>query len=180
MQRVRQRDEDAWCRLVGIYTPLIYHWVRRVVNSHADAADVVQEVLTVLSVRIDEYDAKKGSGFRGWLWGITQNKLAQLRRKVARSPRTMTDSQGGMVIAEIPESPPASPREELILVARRAAELAKKDFEPNTFNAFWMTTVDSRPPADVADELGMNVTAVYKAKSRVLARLRSELELHEP
>ncbi|HEY4759019.1 MAG TPA: hypothetical protein VIH42_00420 [Thermoguttaceae bacterium] len=35
--------------------------------------------------------------------------------------------------------------------------------------------MEGRPAADVADELGMSLCAVYKAKSRVLLRLRQEL-----
>ena len=36
-------------------------------------------------------------------------------------------------------------------------------------------TVDGCKPADVAAELGMNVSAVYMAKSRVFRRIRQEL-----
>jgi len=35
--------------------------------------------------------------------------------------------------------------------------------------------VDAARPADAADELGMSIPAVYKAKSRVLCRLRQAL-----
>jgi RNA polymerase sigma-70 factor (ECF subfamily) len=35
--------------------------------------------------------------------------------------------------------------------------------------------VDGRPAAEVADELGVSVAAVYKAKLRVLAHLHAEL-----
>jgi RNA polymerase sigma-70 factor (ECF subfamily) len=36
--------------------------------------------------------------------------------------------------------------------------------------------VSGRPPLEVAAELGLSVNAVYLAKSRVLQRLRTELE----
>jgi RNA polymerase sigma-70 factor (ECF subfamily) len=45
-----------------------------------------------------------------------------------------------------------------------------------TWKAFWRVTVDGQRPADVADELGMTVGAVYTAKSKVLAHLRRELQ----
>jgi RNA polymerase sigma-70 factor (ECF subfamily) len=61
------------------------------------------------------------------------------------------------------------------LIYRRALDLVRAEFENRTWEAFWNTTVDGRPPRDVAADLGMTVLAVYKAKSRVLRRLRQEL-----
>jgi RNA polymerase sigma-70 factor (ECF subfamily) len=61
------------------------------------------------------------------------------------------------------------------IISRRAMELVRAEFEPRTWEAWWKTAVEGRPAADVAADLGMSVTAVYKAKSRVLLRLRQEL-----
>ncbi len=60
-------------------------------------------------------------------------------------------------------------------ISRRAVELVRAEFEPRTWEAWWKTAVEGRPAADVAAELGMSLAAVYKAKSRVLLRLRQEL-----
>ena len=62
-----------------------------------------------------------------------------------------------------------------VCLSRRALELIRAEFEPRTWNAFWQVSADGRSPTDVADELGMSVAAVYKAKSRILARFRSVL-----
>ena len=61
------------------------------------------------------------------------------------------------------------------LLAHRALELVRAEFEDRTWQAFWRVAAEGRPPADIADELGMTLHAVYKAKSRVLCRLRREL-----
>ena len=61
------------------------------------------------------------------------------------------------------------------ILSRRAAELVQAEFEPRTWAAWWKTAVEGRQAADVADEMGMSLAAVYKAKSRVLLRLRQEL-----
>ena len=61
-------------------------------------------------------------------------------------------------------------------LAHRALELMKTDFETQTWTAFIRTAVDGQTAGDVAAELGMSVGAVYVAKSRVLHRLRSELD----
>jgi RNA polymerase sigma-70 factor, ECF subfamily len=61
------------------------------------------------------------------------------------------------------------------IVSHRAIELVRAEFEPRTWQAWWKTAVEGRSAADVAAEMGMSLAAVYKAKSRVLLRLRQEL-----
>lgn len=58
----------------------------------------------------------------------------------------------------------------------RALDLMQTEFGDSTWRACWETVVNDRPAADVAAELRITVNAVYVAKSRVLRRLRSELD----
>ena len=55
-------------------------------------------------------------------------------------------------------------------------ELARAEFEDRTWQAFWRITAEGEFPADVAKGLGMSLQAVQKAKSRVLCRLRREID----
>ena len=50
------------------------------------------------------------------------------------------------------------------------------EFPAKMWRACWEHIVHSRPAAEVAAELGIAVGTVYVAKSRVLSRLRQELE----
>jgi RNA polymerase sigma-70 factor (ECF subfamily) len=61
-------------------------------------------------------------------------------------------------------------------LVRRALELMQAEFEPTTWKACWEMTACGRAAAEVAAELGITVAAAYAAKSRVLRRLRRELE----
>ena len=61
------------------------------------------------------------------------------------------------------------------ILSQRAVELVRAEFEQRTWEAWWKTAVEGRPAADVAAEMDMSLAAVYKAKSRVLLRLRQEL-----
>ena len=67
----------------------------------------------------------------------------------------------------------ANDRNQLV---RRAAQQIRDEFEPKTWEMFWQTAVDGKLPADVAAIHGVQITAVYKAKSRVLKRLRTVLD----
>jgi DNA-directed RNA polymerase specialized sigma24 family protein len=60
---------------------------------------------------------------------------------------------------------------------RWAAERVRDHVDAASWQAFWQTAVDDRSAAAVALELGMSVGAVYTAKSRVLARIKQEIQL---
>jgi RNA polymerase sigma-70 factor (ECF subfamily) len=61
------------------------------------------------------------------------------------------------------------------IISRRAMELVRTEFQQRTWEAWYKTAVEGRPAADVAEDMNMSLAAVYKAKSRVLLRLRQEL-----
>jgi len=41
-----------------------------------------------------------------------------------------------------------------------------------TWEAFWRTAIDAQSGSEVAAALGLSVAAVYRARSRVVARLK--------
>ena len=57
-----------------------------------------------------------------------------------------------------------------------AAEKARPEFQPATWDAFWLTAVDSVSVKEVAAQLGISIGAIYIARSRVIARLRELVE----
>ena len=56
-----------------------------------------------------------------------------------------------------------------------AISRVRGEFQDQTWSAFWKTAVEEVKPAEVADEIGMSLGAIYVAKSRVVARLRTEI-----
>ena len=59
---------------------------------------------------------------------------------------------------------------------RNAAERVKHDVQHSTWEAFWQTSVLGRSIDEVAQELKLSIGAVYAARSRILARLRRDIE----
>jgi RNA polymerase sigma-70 factor (ECF subfamily) len=53
-----------------------------------------------------------------------------------------------------------------------ACEQARRDVSDVTWQAFWRTAVEGESGKQAAGELGVTITAVYHARSRVLARLK--------
>jgi RNA polymerase sigma-70 factor (ECF subfamily) len=84
LERIRQSPERAaWGRFVDMYTPLLVAWTRRLALPDYEAADLMQDVFTVLVERLPnfEYDGRKS--FRAWLKTILLNRWRNLVRQRA-------------------------------------------------------------------------------------------------
>jgi RNA polymerase sigma-70 factor (ECF subfamily) len=176
---VKEGDAEAWSRLARLYGPTVYAWARRAKLQPADAADVVQEVFRAVATHVAGFRREQpGDSFRGWLWVITRNQIRDHFRNRADQPQGVGGSSAQVRCQEWPEPLPAdsqSSSPETSRLARRALDLIRIEFDSPIWQAFWRYVVEGETPADVAQDLGLSVWSVYKAKSRVLQRLREEL-----
>jgi len=180
LSRVRAEDPQAWRRLMALYGPVVYRWARQTGMQPQDAADVMQEVFQAVTLNIGRFEQQaNGGGFRGWLWKITRNKIRDHFRHLKGKAQAAGGTAGLEQIHQLPAQPPAatsdSGRLEMSGLRRRALELVRTDFAEKTWQAFWRAAVEGDAPADVAADLGVSVWTVYKARARVLSRLREEL-----
>ncbi len=162
--------------MVQIYGPLIYSWCRRLGRQPADAADATQDVLLSVSRDLQRFDPTvAGATFRGWLWTITRRRLADQARHHARAAQ-QADGSLADVAQPLDTDPPTDAASDRAAVLGRAVALLRDQFEPATWKAFWATVAEGRDPAEVAEDLGVTRWAVYKARARVLQRLREQME----
>jgi RNA polymerase sigma-70 factor (ECF subfamily) len=174
LERLRQPDQPrAWERFVELYTPLLYSWARRTGWPESDAADLVQEVLTLLVRKLPEFTYDRHRSFRGWLHVVARNCWLNLLRRAELPRAANVPDLTALAAPEAAE--PFEEREYRHWLVGRALALMRADFEPATWRACWECVVGGRPAADVARELGVRVGTVYAARSRVLSRLRREL-----
>ena len=175
---IRQQDPQAWDRLVFLYAPLVVQWCRHLNLREHEIPDVVQEVFQVVATKLDQFRKQRNSdSFRGWLRTVTRNKVIDYLRCKERETTAVGGTEANSRITAIPaEEPSTSPEEPIESdLLHRALSLIQEHFAENTWRSFWLTVVDGRPTADVADELGMRPGTVRVARSRVLNRLRMEL-----
>jgi RNA polymerase sigma-70 factor (ECF subfamily) len=180
LERVRQQQPEAWERFTRLYGPLVYRWCTTNGLQASDAADVVQEVFHAVFQGIARFQRQNpGESVRGWLWTITRNKICDHFRRLANEPAATGGSEATQWLdrsAALPETADEPVERVGAELVHRALGLLQTDFETKTWQAFWAMAVDGEPASEAAKRLQMTVAAVYKAKSRVLHRLRTELD----
>lgn len=174
-------DAEAWRDFVQLYAPVVYGFARKRGLQDADASDLMQEVLRSVAGAVNrlDYDPHRGT-FRGWLFTVTRNKLYSFLNGQRRHVRGSGDS-GAQERLENQAAPDGESsaewdREYERRLSRLAMDRIRHEFHESTWRAFWMTAVDGKNPKEVAATLKLSPGAVYVAKSRVLARLRQEVQ----
>ncbi len=165
-----------------VYAPVVYGFARKRGLQDADAADVMQDVLRSVAgaARRLDYDPTRGS-FRGWLYTVARNKIFNFleagRHKLGRG----SGDSGARERLEALASPEWGLAESWDQeYERNLAALAMKrvqgEVQAATWQAFWQTAVEGRSAREAGAALGMSAGAVYVARSRVLGRLKEEVQ----
>ncbi|HZZ82560.1 MAG TPA: sigma-70 family RNA polymerase sigma factor [Gemmataceae bacterium] len=180
LERLRDNpDEQAWKRLVDLYTPLLRHWLNRYFLPEADAEDLIQDVMAALVQDLSKFQHNGNPGaFRSWLRTILLNRLKGYWRSLQGKPQ----ATGGANLSQNLEQfeDPSSGLSILWdtqhdqYVMRQLLQQIEPQVTPTTWEAFRRVALDGKDEALVAKELGISLNAVFIAKSRVLARLRRE------
>lgn len=172
-----EQDAEAWDEFVEIYSPLIYALARSKSLQDADAREVVQEVLLAVSRAVERWNPDKELGrFRDWLFRIARNMVINvLTRKKFRPICDQQDSASFLLNQPSPQAVEESAQFDLEYrrqVFHWSANRTKSEVADQTWNAFWLSTVEAKSITNVADELQITTGAVYVARSRVMAKLR--------
>ena len=168
------QDTAAWAEFVDLYAPLVYAYARKQGLQDADAADLSQDVMLAFAGAVSrlEYDPERGL-FRNYLFTVVRHKLSDWRSAGRNRIRGSGDTDTQRVLEQQPAC------EEVIewetqwrqRVFAWACEQARLEVTDNTWQAFWRSA-QGQSCKEVAAQLGQSVTAVYIARSRVLARLK--------
>ena len=174
-------DTQAWDEFVAIYQPVVYRMARRQGLQHADAQELVQEVLLSVSRAVERWDPNRERGrFRDWLFQIARNRVINYLTRRRHRPIGTGDSNVARWLEGRVD--PASDESSLFeleyrrSVFRHAADAVRASVRESTWSAFWLSSVQGEPIAHVASELGMTTGSVYIARSRVMTRLQQEVQ----
>src|SRR6056297_4008234 len=73
MERVANKDQQAFAELSEKYSALIFSTAFKVLNHYEDTEDVMNEVLTTIWKKADTYKSKKGS-LVTWICTTSRNR----------------------------------------------------------------------------------------------------------
>jgi RNA polymerase sigma-70 factor (ECF subfamily) len=174
LERLRRPgDAEAWARFVHLYTPLLSFWAARAGLQEQDAADLIQDVFTLLLKKLPEFTYGSSKSFRAWLRTVALNKWRERCRRAALPVAGGEEALAGVACPDpVEDFWEAEYRQHLV---GQALRLMQAQFAPATWQACWENVVNGKSAAAVAAELGMTAGAVRGARFRVLARLRQEL-----
>jgi RNA polymerase sigma-70 factor (ECF subfamily) len=182
LDRVRQSaDSESWRRLVGLYAPLLKRWLGQYEIQHSDAEDIVQDVLAAVVSDLPEFEHNRRTGaFRSWLRTILVHRVRNFWRsrkyRPAATGTSSLDERLDQLEDDASQMSRIWNREHDEYVIRRLTEAVRPQFEPRTWQAFHRQVIDGERADAVARGLGMSLSSVYMAKSRVLSALRRESE----
>ena len=174
LQRLHDRgDSSAWVEFCEIYERAIYQLALRYGLQDADAREVSQDVLLAVSRRIHLFDPEGSGQFRGWLATIARNAtIDQLRKNRRRQSlgQPLAPPQLELLEAEAQQSFEIEAHREQF---RWAANQIQAVVSAQSWQAFWLTAVEGQSCESVAQQLKLSVGAVYVARCRMLAKMKS-------
>jgi RNA polymerase sigma-70 factor (ECF subfamily) len=187
LRRAQADESDAWQTLVQTYSRRVYRWCRQAGLQPADAANTVQEVLRAVARKLPDFRREKaGDTFRGWLRRITQNKLRDYRRALARQldqPSGGTDAHRRIQSLPVPTSTTSgihsasasNPYAGLSDWGQQLVACVRAEFSERDWRFFWRVVVDGQSAVEVSQEFGVTANAVRLVKMRILRRLRESI-----
>lgn len=170
-----QEDAEAWEEFVFMYRPVIVRLAVARGLQHSDADDLAQQVLLSVARSVSDWDSDpQRAKFRTWLGRVVRN--ATLNALSRRKP----DRGAGVVLINGEPADDCDDPEVLDLEWRReafrwAVDQIHDEFQPKTWEAFWLTAVDGLSITEAAKQTGKSNDAVYVARSRIMARLQERV-----
>ncbi len=182
--RLKDRDDEiSWREFYTIYGRMIFGYALHFNLSHAEAEDIVQEVVIKVFRQILSFDYSPEQGrFRGWLKTVTKHVVIDfIRRRERRKNTSIQYREHAEVLLEEQEFDDneiwRKEREKALLevalqrVHERIGEGCRKVFK--------LFVVERHSAGEVGARLDMEPNAVYACKHRMLKYIREEIRILE-
>ena len=159
MPNVDDPQHDQFLRLFALHEPALRAFVRALVPSLADTADVMQEVAVVLWKKFGEFDASRD--FRKWAFGVARYEALAYLRDKGRDRHVFNDD---LAAALADEAAVAGPRHE---AQREALEVCLQKL-PKAQRSLVLTAYAKGAHMDeIAAHRGQTPMSLYKLLHRI-------------
>ncbi len=176
------RNEEAWRAFVARYRPRILGWCRRLQAD--DAEEVTSSVLHKLVVGLARGAYRRhGPGtFRAWLRRVVGNEMVDFARR-QRPGYTASNAlrfcPDPVSLDELADELDDQFRADCERAERICARVRARVL-PHTWEVFARTYLNGEDVCVVAQQLGMTLSGVYKARDRVRRLLEQEGQADSP
>ncbi|MGI6075252.1 MAG: sigma-70 family RNA polymerase sigma factor [Pyramidobacter sp.] len=156
-------DEDAREQLILAYRPLVY-WIAKKFKVNGNRfADLVQEGTLALIRAVDKFDVTLGHRFTTYAcYRIRGQMLNYLERVEGKAPVPMD-----IELEDTRESAEFREVEELLMLREGLAQLP-----PREAKILDDLVIQCRNAREVAEELSLDISHIYRLKKKALAQLR--------
>lgn len=174
----RQRQEAAVRELIRRLNPRLFRVARGMLDSDAEAEEVVQEAYLAAFTRLDQFRGE--AAFATWVTRITINAARMRLRAPARpEPYDTVNEAEPASAAVLPFPNPSSETAEMTLgrhELRRMLEEVVADLPPDLRLVFLLREAESLSILQIARDLSLNPITVKPRLFRARRRLRRALE----
>lgn len=176
-------DIAAWDEFTAIYSPVIFRVATSRGFQAADADNLIQEVFLAVANSVSKWlEREKRGKFRAWLLRIARNEAVDMLTERATRPLGRDGSVAEQRLANLPARDELSSAFDLEYertVFRWAARQIRVSVAEQTWNAFWLSSIDGLPVSEVAERLNTRPGNVYIARSRVMSKIKQLVENYE-
>ncbi len=184
IKKVSARDQQSWNEFVPLYASLLKNYIHRLGTScglhlkEDEVEDVRQDVLVKLWRVLPEFQLDHRGRFRTWLWTVTRNVIIDWVRRYR--PGRTTAALAEDLVASTPEPPEVVIKGHNQEVLARILDQVREEMKAGPkWQCFDHHFLQKKPSKEVAQELGVTVSAVNTNTSRVLSRLRELAEYYD-
>lgn len=165
-------DEAAREALILAYRPMVYWLAKKLKVSYSTYPDLIQEGMIALICAVDAFDVERKNRFSTYAYYKINGRMINfLQRVEAKAPITVDetvfideDFRAASIASEADRS------EWTIDLARALDSLSER--EADIVNA---VVIEGRMARDVANEINIDVSHVYRIRRKALAKLRKWL-----
>lgn len=167
-KKARGGDKKAYSQLLRELAPYIKGLIVNTLANPDWADDITQEVLISVHRSLDTYDGSKP--FKPWLRAIIQFRRADFLRKYYSSRDDKSTSLDNPEFLNAHVTDPGAAGEYIDV------EAALDELPPKQRKVFEMMKIKGFSAKDVANELGMSVSAVKVSAHRTMSKLKDRLQ----
>ncbi len=170
--------EIAWDEFYALYSPIIVRFARARGVRREDIDELVQDIVSGFFAVQPQFVYEPSRGrFRAYLMACVANAVRSRLRRSAKDPAKASGPRAPDESTADASDWDAAWKQTVLDAA--VTRLREHYGDNRTFQAFEAVVIRGQSPEAVAASLGLSRDSVYQAKTRLLAKLRLELEAVE-